>query len=172
MKIPYSEFNIRECTEGNLDAVLELQEETIARLPSEDLLRRNSPQMFLSCFKPPHLSIGAWYGEELAAICILYVPEDNAEDLAHLLDGIECAGMRTANYKLCIVREKYRGNGLQYHLGELIENEARKQGIALMCTTVSPDNPHSIRNMLSLGYRYNRTLEKYGYSRSLYYKFL
>lgn len=172
MKIPFEKFKITYLTKDNLDAVLELQEDTFSKLPSEDLLRRNSPEMFLACFEKPHRSIGAWFEGELAAICILYVPDDPKEDLSLSLQGLNSKGMKSANYKLCIVRDKYRGNRLQYRLGELIENEARKQGIALMCTTVSPDNPHSIRNMLSLGYRYNRTLEKYGYSRNLYYKFL
>lgn len=165
------EFAIGPCGPDRLDALLDIQEETFAALEDERLLRRNTPEMLESCLLPPHVTLGAWHGNALAAFSILYFPEGQ-EDLSLSLAGVERTGLRAANYKLCIVRPAFRGSGLQYRLGLALEWYAKEARVGLLCATVSPRNSHSMENIRKMGYTYNRTLTKYGLERALYYKFL
>lgn len=165
------EFDIRPCGPDRLNALLDIQEEAFAALPDPSLLRRNTPEMFRACLLPPHVTLGAWHGDTLAASSILYFPEA-AEDLSLSLISPVPAGTKAANYKLCIVRPAFRGNGLQCRLGLALEQCARQAGVGLLCATVSPKNKHSADNFRRMGYIYDRTLTKYGLERALYYKFL
>ncbi len=175
MKIQFDKFTIKQCSIDYLEEILRMQEEAILTLPSADLLRKNTPEMLRSCLLKPHFTIGAFYEDILAAISILYVPGDSEENLAQYLVGVDKDGLKTANYKLCIVREQFRGNRLQYNLGVILEQYAVEENVKLICATVSPKNSHSIHNIIELGFIYNRTIpvQKYGgVERNLYYKFI
>ena len=163
------EFDIRPCGPDHLNALLDIQEEAFATLPDPSLLRRNTPEMFHACLLPPHVTLGAWHGDTLAAFSILYFPEA-AEDLSQSLIKPVPAGTKAANYKLCIVRPAFQGNGLQCRLGLALERCARQAGVGLLCATVSPKNQHSVDNFRRMGYVYDRTSTKYGLERALYYK--
>ena len=165
------EFAIGPCGPDQLGALLDIQEEAFAALEDESLLRRNTPEMLESCLLPPHVTLGAWQGNVLAAFSILYFPEEQ-EDLSLSLAEVDRMELKAANYKLCIVRPAFRGNGLQYRLGLALERYAKEAGVGLLCATVSPHNGHSMENIRKMGYTYNRTLIKYGLERALYYKFL
>ena len=102
---------------------------------------------------------------------MLYVPQCIEEDHFHDL-GLE-GNYRSANQKLFLVREGYRGLGLQRQLIREIEKVALSRDYNLLCTTVAPNNTFSINNFLKEGYVYAKTEEKYsGLMRNLYYKVL
>lgn len=172
MKIPFNEFTIKKCTAEDLDEIVKIQTEALAGLPSADILRENTIEMLKECLAPPHYTVGAWYGDVLAGFSVLYYPQDDKENLAINLQGVDIDGLKNANNKLCIVRQEFRGNALQYELGLIVERHAVETGIKVLCATVSPKNRYSMNNMSRLGYKYNRTLEKYGFERNLYYKFI
>lgn len=173
MKNRFDNFSIRPCSPGDLEEILRIQDETFETLPDPDFLRKNTPEMLLECLGPPHYTLGAWHGGGLAAFAILYDPRSNGgEDLSLYLSGAGSKGVRPANFKLCIVRPAYRGNSLQFRLGALLERYAAEAGVGLMCATVHPRNIYSVRNLLRLGYVYDRALEKYGLERNLYYRFI
>lgn len=165
-------FTLRRCTAADLPVILKMQEETLADLPDKEILRHNTAAMLAGCLEAPHITVGADCDGALAAFSVLYFPKDTAEDLAGLLETVDAAGKKCANYKLCIVGKAYRGNGLQYRLEQVLEEYAVAAGVQLLCTTVSPKNPYSIHNVLRLGYTFDHTLVKYGFTRNLYYKFL
>ncbi len=163
------------CTLGpsHLDQVLALEAEILSGLERSDLLRRNSREMWQACLLPPHTTLGVRVGERLVALAVLYLPEPGSdEELSQYLQGITPTGQRSANYKICMVLPAYRGHALQQLLGQRLEEVALTQGITLLCATASPHNAASIASLLRLGYRYNRTLTKYGFPRNLYYKML
>ncbi|MEG0393815.1 MAG: hypothetical protein RR568_04080 [Anaerorhabdus sp.] len=169
-KIPFHEFEIRQCNLDDLNLILNLQNETLSNLTEKDLLRENSVDMLEECLCNPHFTIGAWYKGELAGFSVLYFPTKDEENLSLSLKDVDISQAKVANNKLCIVRSKYFGNSLQYHLGTLIEEYAKGKNINLLCATVSPKNKYSLNNMERLGYTCNRTLEKYGFERKLFYK--
>ena len=160
------------CNIHDLDEIIKIQDEVFTEEFDTDLLRKNSKNMLKECLSGEHITIGAWHNNLLVAFSILYIPYDDEENLANSLVGIDTSKLKTANYKLCIVRKKYRGNSLQYILATKLEQYAKSLGIDLLCVTASPKNTYSIYNITRLGYKYNRTLIKYNLERELYYKFI
>ena len=162
-------MKLRQCTSADLDAVIELNETIYAALPDKTVLRHNSPEMMASCLEEPNLTLGYWDDDVLVAIGVLYVPQCLAEDHFHDLDLK--GDYRSANQKLFLVREAYRGQGLQQKLIRELEKIAIQRGYNLLCTTCAPNNDFSINNFLKEGYVYAKTEEKYGgLVRNLYYK--
>lgn len=168
MSVNYSKFLIKPCTEEDLSKILDIQEQTFKQLGETDILRRNTPEMLQECLKFPHVTLGAWHNGDLAAFSVLYFPEEE-ENLAKLLDNEDTLNLVSANYKLCIVKSEYRGNSLQYLLGTELIKIARERNVKLLCCTASPHNPYSIKNIEKMGFKYNKTLQKYGFERNLYY---
>lgn len=168
MKKDSANFLIKPCVEEDLKRILDIQEQTFKQLGESDILRRNTPEMLQECLKSPNVTLGAWYNDDLAAFSVLYFPDDE-ENLAKLLDNVDVTNLKYANYKLCIVKSEYRGNSLQYSLGTELIKAAKELNVQILCCTASPHNPYSIRNIEKLGFKYNKTLQKYGFERNLYY---
>lgn len=164
-------MQLRPCQLSDLQAVIDLNEAIYAALPDKSILRHNSPEMIASCIEEPNVTLGIWEGDMLIAIGMLYVPQCIEEDHFHDL-GLE-GEYKSANQKLFLVREGYRGLGLQRKLIREVEKIATARGYNLLCTTVAPNNEFSINNFLKEGYVYAKTEEKYGVlMRNLYYKVL
>lgn len=164
-------MNIRTCQSSDLQAIIELNETIFAALPDKSILRHNSPEMLASCLEEPNVTLGIWDGNLLIAIGMLYVPQCLEEDHFHDL-GLQ-GDFKSANQKLFLVREGYRGLGLQRQLIREVEKIAVERGYNLLCTTVAPNNAFSINNFLKEGYIYAKTEEKYGgLLRNLYYKLI
>ena len=162
-------MDIRKCNLSDFQSVVDLNETIYAALPDQSVLRHNSPEMIASCLKEPNVTLGIWDGELLVAIGMLYVPQCIEEDHFH---DLELEGnYKSANQKLFLVREGYRGLGLQRQLIREVEKIAMFRGYNLLCTTVAPNNTFSINNFLAEGYVYAKTEQKYGgLVRNLYYK--
>ena len=162
-------MDIRKCNLSDFQSVVDLNETIYAALPDQSVLRHNSPEMIASCLEEPNVTLGIWDGELLVAIGMLYVPQCIEEDHFHDL-GLE-GSYKSANQKLFLVREGYRGLGLQRQLIREVEKTAMSRGYNLLCTTVAPNNTFSINNFLAEGYVYAKTEQKYGgLVRNLYYK--
>ena len=162
-------MKIRKCLSSDLQAIIELNETIYAALPDKSILRHNSPEMIASCLEEPNVTLGVWDDNLLVAIGMLYVPQCLEEDHFHDL-GLQ-GNFKSANQKLFLVREGYRGLGLQRNLIREVEQIAMERGYNLLCTTVAPNNTFSINNFLKEGYIYAKTEEKYGgLMRNLYYK--
>lgn len=162
-------MDIRKCNLSDFQSVVDLNETIYAALPDQSVLRHNSPEMIASCLEEPNVTLGIWDGELLVAIGMLYVPQCIEEDHFH---DLELEGnYKSANQKLFLVREGYRGLGLQRQLIREVEKIALSRGYNLLCTTVAPNNTFSINNFLAEGYVYAKTEQKYGgLVRNLYYK--
>ncbi|MBR6992141.1 MAG: hypothetical protein IKH97_07990 [Bacteroidales bacterium] len=168
----FDELNVRSCGEGDLDKVLDLESIVLAKLERPDLLRRNTEEMWRTCLQSPHVCLGAWNGDVLVALAVLYVPKDgDTEALAPLLQSVDPEGHKSANFKICLVHPKWRGHHLQVKLGNLLNNEAHQRGIDLLCATASPHNIASIRSLQQLGYRADHTVQKYGFERTVFFYF-
>ena len=164
-------MEIKKCQTSDLQAAIELNEAIYAALPDKSILRHNSPEMIASCLEEPNVTLGVWDGNLLVAIGMLYVPQCLEEDHFHDLDLK--GNYKSANQKLFLVREGYRGLGLQRKLIREVENIAMERGYNLLCTTVAPNNEFSINNFLKEGYIYAKTEKKYcGLMRNLYYKLI
>ena len=163
-------IEFRQCLLFDLEAVLELNQRVYDSLVDKSLLRLNSTEMIASCLAEPNVTMGAWDGDKLVAIGILYVPQTEDEDLSHYVSD---AVYPAANQKLYLVDAAYRGQGLQRKIIRIIEEIARKKGYLMLCTTIAPHNTFSINNFVTEGYVYSTTVEKYGgLERNIYNKVL
>ena len=164
-------MQLRTCQSSDFQSIVDLNETVYAALPDKSVLRHNSPEMIASCLEEPNVTLGIWDDDLLVAIGMLYVPQCVEEDHFHDLDLH--GDYKSANQKLFLVREGYRGLGLQRKLIREVEKIAVARGYNLLCTTVAPNNVFSINNFLKEGYRYAKTEMKYGgLVRNLYYKVL
>lgn len=164
-------MQLRQCQPADLQVIIDLNEAIYAALPDKSVLRHNSPEMIASCLEEPNVTLGVWDGDLLVAIGMLYVPQCIEEDHFHDLDLQ--GDYKSANQKLFLVRDRYRGLGLQRRLIREVEKTAIARGYNLLCTTVAPNNDFSINNFLKEGYVYAKTEIKYGgLVRNLYYKVL
>lgn len=164
-------MQLRQCQPADLQVIIDLNEAIYAALPDKSVLRHNSPEMIASCLEEPNVTLGVWDGDLLVAIGMLYVPQCIEEDHFHDLDLQ--GDYKSANQKLFLVRDRYRGLGLQRILIREVEKTAIARGYNLLCTTVAPNNDFSINNFLKEGYVYAKTEMKYGgLVRNLYYKVL
>lgn len=163
-------IEFRQCLPSDFEAVLELNQRVYDSLDDKTLLRLNSTEMIASCLAEPNVTMGAWDGDRLVAIGILYVPQVEDEDLSHY---VENAVFPAANQKLYLVDAAYRGRGLQRKIIRLIEDIARQKGFVMLCTTIAPHNTFSINNFIAEGYTYSTTVVKYGgLKRNIYNKVL
>jgi GNAT superfamily N-acetyltransferase len=164
-------MQLRQCQPADLQVIIDLNEAIYAALSDKSVLRHNSPEMIASCLEEPNVTLGVWDGDLLVAIGMLYVPQCIEEDHFHDLDLQ--GDYKSANQKLFLVRDRYRGLGLQRTLIREVEKTAVARGYNLLCTTVAPNNDFSINNFLKEGYVYAKTEMKYGgLVRNLYYKVL
>lgn len=170
MKLPAARFEYKKCSPPHLADMLEMQREALESMQKGDL-RKNSKAALEECLYPPHITLGAFFEETLCAFCVLYFAGTGKESLGRDLGLPEDELKKTANIKLVIVRQKFRGNGLQAALMQRLEKEAGLAGINALCATVSPNNPASIRNLEACGFTFTKELEKYGgLTRRLYFK--
>lgn len=162
MKIDKNEFVYKPLGIESIPALLDLQEDAFAHAgDSTDFLRRNTYETLAPCFDGDSLVLGVFHGELLVAFGILYCAGDTKENLAHDLDEVEDV-TENANVKLVIVRYEYRGNGLQKELIARLGEHARERGYKWLSSTVSPENPWSMNNLIANGYTEVKVLVKYG----------
>lgn len=152
--------HIRYLKEDDLPAIMQLQEETILGLKDKTLLRRNSSEILLQSISGENIALGVFLDDELIAIGLTVLPVPPETDLRENLQNHTVD--KAMDLKLIIVKEKYRGNGLQRKLIQLMEDEAISRGITHLCTSVSPNNPYSYNNVLAMGYEFDHQEEIYG----------
>lgn len=159
MKHRYDEFFLRKCTIKDVDQIFDFQKEIISGLKDKEVLRENEKSKFEFCVQEPSLTVGLYREEELVAIGI-FVVEQGIEDLS--LDLVCHKVDVSANFKLIMVKEEYRGNGFQRALMHILEKYAYSLGFTHLCTTVSEKNIYSLHNVKEVGYEYDHSALKYG----------
>ncbi len=161
IKLDISKLKIKVLGDGDLDEIMAVQEETFEELKDSDILRRNTKETFAVCFTEPSIAYGLYNEEEMVAFGMLYCAGDSSENLALSLDE-KIDIYSVANLKVVIVRPKYRGNGLQKYLIEILEKHATENGYTTVMATVAPTNNFSMDNFIACGYKHVKTLKKYG----------
>ncbi len=70
--------------------------------------------------------------------------------------------MKTAVVNVIAVHPDYRGMGIQRYLLKLADKLAKDCGAKFLAATVSPENVHSLKNLLNKGYEIKNEKLKYG----------
>lgn len=116
--------------------------------------------MLAQAISARNIALGVFVGDELIAIGIAVDPIPPETDLRSNLQNHSVD--KAMDLKLSIVKEEYRGNGLQRALIWLLEKLACQRGFTHYCTSVSPNNPYSYNNVLAMGYEFDHQEELYG----------
>lgn len=155
------EWDVRFCQESHIPAILELQEHIFDVLGDDaNLLRRNTRETFERCLRVPNFTLGVFDGDCLVALAIMEDARGREDDLGAQIRQHTLG--RYADSKLFVVRKEYRGHGLQRKLEDLLEQIAYSRGYRWLCSSVSPDNTYSRRNIIASGYEWDSTMELYG----------
>lgn len=157
----HDKFLIKKLDSTYISAMLDLQDEVIGKLDNTDILRKNTIDTLSPCFDPPSLVLGAFCDDLFVAFGILYCAGDDHENLAYSLDAHDDL-YTYANIKVVIVKDGYRGHGLQKTFIRDFEKYAKTIGVNTLLSTVSPDNMYSCRNLEQCGYISVKRLKKYG----------
>ena len=165
--IRYNDLTIKKANSKTVDEILNFQEEIFSTLVDSNLLRRNDEEMFKKCVQDPNITYCLYNRDLLVGIIIMYALKD--EDLSNSL--LKHKVVNSANFKLIMVRDEYRGNKLMMSLMWVLERYASLNGYTHLCATASEDNSYSFINMLSAGYEYDSSQIKYGtLKRDIYVK--
>lgn len=166
----YKDLFIRRCNDDDLKDIMDLQELIFAKLPNKSILRKNDSKMFRLALAPKNLSIGVFDGKSLIAIGMCVDPDPPETDLRNNLKN-PVDKNKTMDFKLVLVHNDYRG-GFQKTIMWLLERAAFNKGYKYLCTSVSPDNSHSRKNIEDMGYCFDHqeTLYEGDLLRNVYVK--
>ncbi len=154
-------LTIRRCEARHLDAILALQEEVFRTLPADALFVRETAGELEESLALD-VCLGAFDGDELAAFSLMIANRLTHRSLGAIL-GYETARMKeTVTYDSTFVSPSYRGFGLQRAMLPVKDDAARSLGALEALATVSPDNVHSMNNLLSDGFSILRRQRMYG----------
>lgn len=155
---------LKTLTLEDLPAIIKLQEEVCAALPSPCLyvpFTQDEILHELSSF-PTHTIGFVTDTHELIALGI-YKALGNSPDNYGCHYGLSGEILHHIGHvDTTIVAPSFRGNKLQRHLILTMEDLARKEDQKILCATVSPENPYSLNTFLDLGYSIKADKPMYG----------
>lgn len=85
-------------------------------------------------------------------------PENLGRDLGFSDEDL----IKSAHMETVVIAPKYRGHHLQARLMAKAEEDLKAAGYKHLLCTIHPENPYSLNNALSLGYKVEKLVEKYG----------
>lgn len=156
------EITVRTCTVDDITAILNLQNEVIQSLTTTAFLQPLSKEEFLHILSEDALMIGSFYKGALIGFRALYIPTiDEADHLGEDAGIPKKAWDKVIYSEISNVSPKFRGNGLQKLLGELIIREIDTTRFHYLCATVAPFNIASLLDKFAHGLKIVALKEKY-----------
>lgn len=99
---------------------------------------------------------------EFAGLFTTIFPGTGPENLGRDLGFSDEDLMKSAHMETVVIAPKYRGHHLQTRLMAKAEEDLKAAGYKHLLCTIHPENPYSMNNALSLGYKVEKLVEKYG----------
>jgi len=99
---------------------------------------------------------------EFAGLFTTIFPGTGPENLGRDLGFSDEDLMKSAHMETVVIAPKYRGHHLQARLMAKAEEDLKAAGYKHLLCTIHPENPYSMNNALSLGYKVEKLVEKYG----------
>lgn len=152
------ELLIRQIGAEDVGSVLALQQEVMDALPDKNLLVGTDEAQIRESIDLDFCA-GIFDGERLAAFAMMVVNRDTPRNLGQKL-GFPAE--KCVYFDIIFVHPDYRGMGLQSYALALRDSVARELGAELAFVTVSPENPHSLNNVMKHGFEVYERREMYG----------
>jgi ribosomal protein S18 acetylase RimI-like enzyme len=145
----------------HLHQLMDLQELVAQSLPSAEILRLHSTEFFAKALRSERSGLGIFTKEGLVAFGLICIPPPEGNLGSDLGLGEEEL-RRTAHLQVVAVHPAYRGNSLQRLMVARHQQVLAEMGYEHVCSTVSPFNPFSLRNLLHEGFVINALKVKFG----------
>jgi ribosomal protein S18 acetylase RimI-like enzyme len=139
---------LRSC---HLAEVLDLQEQVAKSLPFAEILRLHFREFFERALGAERAGFGIFTREGLVAFSLICIPS-RERNLGSEVGLGEEELSKAAHLQVVAVHPAYRGNSLQMRMTERHLQVLREMGYEHVCSTVSPQNPFSLRNFLEQGF--------------------
>ena len=113
--------------------------------------------------------IWIWQNKEKEIVCSIM----GINSTQKALEKLGLANMKSSEVYECgavLVNKKYRGNGLQLQMLDVIENYTKDLQKPYLLTTIHPDNVYSVNNFVKAKYNYIKTISLSRGERAVYIK--
>lgn len=159
----YYKAHIQTLKIEDIEDILEFQKKILEGIYDKYIYCETSKMEFEQYFENDDTLIGIYTGDgELIAMGV-YARYGESEDNYGFDLGIRGRHLlKVGQIDSVAVVERFRGNGLQKLVCKELEKVSKSEGYDLICTTISPNNPYSIRTFEDLGYEIIKEKEKYG----------
>lgn len=144
---------VKECNINDIDNILELQRIVMSDIHNNEIFELTSREEFIFYFESSSIIFGCFRKEKLIAYAISIIPGEDESNLGYDIELEKDELSKVMHFDTVVVHPKFRGNGLQKSLCNMVENEANLMSMEYICTTVSPLNKYSLNNFVNLGYK-------------------
>ena len=158
------EAQLKELDINYIDKIMDLQKIIYNDLEDKNYYACSEKDEFEETIKSNGKVIGCLSMDEDELIAIGVYIEYGYKDHNYGYDlNIEKEELlKVGQVESTIVKQTYRGNGLQKMMCEIIEDIAIKRGMNYICATVAPKNIYSLDTFKKLGYNIITEKLKYG----------
>jgi ribosomal protein S18 acetylase RimI-like enzyme len=136
---------------ADLPALMEVQEIVRQSLPDPDLFQCEEESYYTRAMAAGGAAFGAFDGDRMAGFGLVIFPGAHPDNLCRDLPDAAIDPREVAHLDGSAAHPAYRGHGIQRRLSELRMAYAAERGARHFLMTVSPGNPHSLRNHLNHG---------------------
>ena len=156
--------NFKLLDESYIDKMVSIEEDIVNLLYDKTFYSKSTKDDFFNIINNYNSKIIGLVNDdnELMAMGVyvkfLDFKENYGYDLNIDSDKLKYVG----NIESTVVREEYRGNGIQKNICKQLEKYAKADGIKILGATVAPNNKFSLNNFIDLGYSIYTRKEKYG----------
>lgn len=154
-------FYARYLRIGDLARILELQKNVVNALPHPDVLEPLTTKEFTNILEDKQMMIGIFVENNLIAFRAMLAPQNDDEGLGADI-GLEQAEFHRILYsEISNVDPRFRGNGLQTYMGNLLLRNVDRNRYRYLLSTVAPFNFPSLKDKFSLGMKIAVLKDKY-----------
>jgi len=154
-------FTLLRCERGHLGTILKLQDRVVRALPDRALFVPDTRDELAESLELDYC-LGAFSEGKLAMVSVMIANRPTERNLGHAL-GFSGERLReTVTYSSTYVSPEYRGYGLQRLSLSCKDAHARRLNAREALATVSPENAHSLNNLLSGGFEIRARRKLYG----------
>lgn len=160
--IKYEEYEMRFLDKSNIDQMIELQDEVVKNLNDAETFVKDSRD-FISDILNDEMgrAIGVFADNRLIAFRTISFPGSSEANMGRELNIPEEELDRVVHLEATMVHPEYRGNRLQAKMMKHTFRIIDALGYFYVCTTVSPFNYPSLKNVMDAGLTI-RTLSQRG----------
>lgn len=146
-----------------IDKIMLFQDEITKGLEDKQLYAPSNKDEFIECIESKGKVVGILdNNNEIIAIGVYIKKGYDKENYGHDLNLEEKDLLKVSQIESTLVKDNFRGNGLQKIICEKLEDIAREEDMKFIIATASPYNKYSVNNFINLGYEIKKDKLKYG----------